>query len=63
MDGPPSNESTWVELQNFAGVPQWLGEFFAVEGEDSTSKGQAKNSVTLPSEGSQASTVDFINDA
>jgi hypothetical protein len=30
--GQPSNESTWVELPNLEGVPQWLGEFFAVEG-------------------------------
>jgi len=61
--GQTSDEGTWVELQNLARVPQWLGEFFAVEGEGSTSKGQAKNSVSLPSEGPQASTVDFINDS
>jgi len=61
--GQPSHESTWVELQNIAGVPQWLGELFAVKGEDSTSKGKAEMSVSLPGEGSQASTVDLINDA
>jgi len=40
--GQQSNESTWVEWQNLAGLPQWLGEFFAIEGENSTSKEKSR---------------------
>jgi len=40
-----------------------VGELFAVEGQDSKNKGQAAIFVSLPSEGYQASTVNFINDA